>query len=725
MEGLFQMNGTTPVQAFATRAATGFICVAVLFWNPATCSAAPAEEKVVAAKLSVSGYGILGNFELKRILRTLELSGKRPQYFGPAFIEDSALILTSRVKRDGYLKPVIKVRLRLKDGSQKEVNAEELVDNPLPRSLLATRAEFRIHKGLLYHYEKLEFEGLKTMTDRQARSFFMETAILLRPQSARVFTPQRLRQGLSSLTEVLERDGYQDAVVETNRVVQDDKTGHVFVQIHVSQGPRSMVESVAKDFLFEEEGPTNAPRGNLTNSIAHPNRPYSRIWAQDFSQAIKTNLFRFGYPDASVELNVVNKRQEGNTAWLDLEATAKSGPFVRVGTVDFTGEKRTKEKTMARRVRIKDGDPLDRIKVEEGRFRLAQLGSFDTVESMYLPVDEDTWDVIYRVKEGKSLDVSLLFGYGSYELLRGGFEIEKNNIWGLGHHARLKAIQSFKATIGDFLYTVPDFVGDVDLFFNGNGLRREEVDFTRVEYGGGFGAHRYFKDYATDVSARYSYQILDANNVPGVVSSVGPTNTPVGSIITDIKQDRRDNPLYPRHGYKVFVNFELASQYLGGEANYQRLEVSAAWHHSLGGGRYLGLGMTHGLVLSGGDAAENLPFNKRFFPGGENSIRGYREGEAAPKDAQGQIVGAETFTLGTVELEQALTPKWSFVIFSDSLGEAQNAADYPFDIGLFSVGGGIRLKTIIGPMRLEYGYNLNPRKGDPVGTLQFSLGFPF
>jgi outer membrane translocation and assembly module TamA len=41
------------------------------------------------------------------------------------------------------------------------------------------------------------------------------------------------------------------------------------------------------------------------------------------------------------------------------------------------------------------------------------------------------------------------------------------------------------------------------------------------------------------------------------------------------------------------------------------------------------------------------------------------------------------------------------------------------------VGGGLRWRTIIGPVRLEYGYNLNPRPKDPTGTLQVSLGFPF
>ena len=89
------------------------------------------------------------------------------------------------------------------------------------------------------------------------------------------------------------------------------------------------------------------------------------------------------------------------------------------------------------------------------------------------------------------------------------------------------------------------------------------------------------------------------------------------------------------------------------------------------------------------------------------------------------MVGAETYTLGTVELEQALTPRWSVVFFSDSLGFARRIDHYPFDTGLFSIGLGLRWRTLIGPIRLEYGYNLNPRPGDPSGTVLFSLGFPF
>ena len=679
------------------------------------------QTNLAPAKLKISGYGLFGNRELKRILRTLELSGKKPPFLGASFVEDAALILGSRIKRDGYLKPSISIQLELEHGGHMHVAADELVDNPLPRPLRFKRVEFKIRKGKLYHYETLQFEGLFGAVSKQARSYFMETDTLLHPKGARVYTPEKLKHGLSSLTDVLERRGYVDATAEVTRLQVDDKTGGASVSIRVNQGKAHFARFVREEFYYEGD---DHPK-DVKTVFAH--KEYSKVWMQDFTQVLKTNLYHRGYPDALVELSVTNQTQTGtNRIELDLLARVRSGPQITIGAVKFSGEKRTRLSTMSRRVRVKRGELLDRIRVEEGRYRLAQLGSFSSVDLKYEPIDEHTRAVLYDVNEGKSLDVSLLFGYGSYELLRGGVEIEKNNLFGLGHHARLKGVQSFKASSGEFTYTVPDLVGrDIDLFANASGLRREEVDFTRIEYGGGFGGHKYYKEYATDLTLRYNYQILNASEVPGIIAAAGTTNTTVGSIIADVKYDRRDNPLYPRKGFKIFGNFEVASEYLGGEANYERVQLSGSWHNRIGGGRYISLGVSHGVVVSTGNTAQDLPFNRRFFPGGENSIRGYGEGEASPRDARGRFIGAETFTLGTVELEQALTPQWSLVLFSDSLGLATSVRNYPFDTGLFSVGLGLRWKTIIGPIRLEYGYNLNRRPGDPTGTLQFSLGYPF
>jgi len=169
----------------------------------------------------------------------------------------------------------------------------------------------------------------------------------------------------------------------------------------------------------------------------------------------------------------------------------------------------------------------------------------------------------------------------------------------------------------------------------------------------------------------------------------------------------------------------LGSSWLGGDANYQRFEAAGSYHFPLYDGAWMNLGLSHGVVLTVGAREQDLPFNRRFFPGGEHSIRGYQEGEASPRDATGQFVGAESYVLGNIEFEQALTRSFSLVIFSDSIGFARDLNNYPLNEALFSAGAGLRWKTILGPIRVEYGHNLNPRPGDPSGTIHFSMGFPF
>jgi outer membrane protein insertion porin family len=684
-------------------------------------SAKEAKPKTKPARIRISGYGVLGNFNLRRSLLLLQTPGKKPEYLDANFVEDAVTILISKVKEDGFLQPSIVTEITYQDGHTSTYEWKNGTEHTLPRPSVIRAVRFRIHKGVLYHYQNLQFQGLESIQEKQARAFFVETGFLIPQKSRRIYTPNRLERSLSRLSEALDQKGYEDATASVSSLQIDDQTGAVNAIIKVDQGLKSVVRTVHQEFFREKE---TVPY--RTNTVTYQ-QVYSRFWLQDYTLYLRTNSFRLGYPDTQVEIKTNHIETVGRLVEKDLIATVRQGPQVTLGKVEFKGQEKTRESAMRNRVHLTEGELLDRIKAEEGRSRLARLGTFESVQLRYDEVHEHERNVIYDVREGKTVDISLLFGYGSYELLRGGFEAEHRNIWGLGHTERLKAVQSFKSSSGEYTYIIPDILGkEIDFFLNASALRRQEISFLREEYGGGFGLHKYFPNVATDVSTRYNYMILNAADASSSLFLEGAQNPNVGTIITDIKHDRRDNPLYPRHGYRVFANIELANQAFGGDVSYQRFQISGSYHHPfLGDGRWISFGLTHGTDVTQGDPQTNLPFDRRFFPGGANSIRGYQEGEAAPRNAQGQIVGAETFSLFSVELEQALTPRFSFVAFSDSLGFAQNLNHFPFDTGLFSVGGGFRLRTLIGPVRLEYGYNLNRRPGDPTGTIQFSFGYPF
>ncbi|EEF59923.1 POTRA domain-containing protein [Pedosphaera parvula] len=535
--------------------------------------------KTRPAKIKVSGYGVLGNFNLRRSLVLLQPPEKKLEYLDANFVEDAITILLSKIKEDGFLEPLIVSELTLQDGRKLSFEWRDGLEHTLPRPLAISEVRFRVHKGIQYYYRNLEFQGLESISEGQAQGYFVETGFLIHLRSKRVYTPTRLERGLSSLSGALEQKGYESANAYVTSLHRDDTTGAVDASIKVEQGLKSVVRSVQEEFFKEKE--TTPYR--TTPTIFQ--QTYSRYWLQDFTQYLKTNSFHDGYPDTQVEIKTLHRETVGKLIEHDLLATVHQGPQVTLGKVAFAGQEKTKESIMKKRVRLQEGELLNRIKVEEGRSRLAQLGTFESVQLKYDQVDEHNRGVTYNVREGKTVDISLLFGYGSYELLRAGFEAEHRNIWGLGHSERLKVVQSFKSSSGEYTYTIPDILGrDVDFFLNASALRREEISFLREEYGGGFGLHRYFHPIATDVSTRYNYMILKAADTSPTFFLEGAQNPNVGTIITDIRHDRRDDPLYPRNGYRIYYNMEIANQYLGGDVAYERFQLSGFYHHPLWGG---------------------------------------------------------------------------------------------------------------------------------------------
>lgn len=407
-------------------------------------------------------------------------------------------------------------------------------------------------------------------------------------------------------------------------------------------------------------------------------------------------------------------------------ARINPGEPVKLGQVRFTGNAHTRESILRRLVKVSPGEPLNPIALDNAQARLGRLGVFSDIELHYDPETGDVRDAVFAVTEGRRKDINLLFGYGSYEQFRGGIEFNNYNMFGRAHTGSLKLIQSMKGTQGEYLYTVPELFGtSVDGSTRLFGLRREELSFLREEYGV-TASLRWPLGPHDSLTTGYSFRRLRSTENELATSGTDDNQTDAASVEAGWLRDLQDNPLTPRHGYKLLAHVEEASRYLGGQVDYQRLLLDASYHTNWGRSRWIHAGITHGVITTFGDDNDrDLPVNVRYFPGGDGSIRGYQRGEAAPRAANGQFIGAKTYLQVNLELEQALTRKFSVVLFTDALGTAVRLADYPFSERLYSAGLGLRYNTLIGPLRLEYGRNLNPRPLDPKGTLQISLGFPF
>ena len=671
-------------------------------------------------RLEVRGLGWLANREANQSLKML-LGTQAGTSLEASAIEDAALILISQLNDDGYLEPRITVHVRRADGSELEFPLDANLSAPLPRPLTATSARLQIQKGPRFTYREIKFTGLSAIPEAGARSFFIGEAMLLPLTDERAYSPGGLERSLGNLRAELLQQGYAEVVVQVADLQLDRTNGRVRLRIAVEEGTQRRV--TALNSAVTSEGPAPPPEFAKDRL----GKPWSSLWNQDTATALRRWYFQRGFPDVLVQLKAeAGPAAEGRQA-VTVTAAITPGPLVRLGTVRFAGNPRTQDGPLRRLVRVENGGLFDPVAFDNGQSRLSRLGVFNTVDFKYDPVDGPTRDVLYQFVEGRRQEVNLLAGYGSYEELRGGIEWRHFNLWGLAHTDNLQVVESMKSSRGTYTYTVPELFGStLDGSMRLFGLHREELAFTRDEYGATVSLQWPWRALHAQLTTGYTLQRLSNTHNDLATELTDPGRIRSASINFGIVQDRRDNPLTPHRGTKLFAQVELASRGLGGEVDYQQLRIGASYHTSWGHGRWVHVGFVHGVVLTMGSPDDRaLPVNVRFFPGGDGSIRGYTDGGAAPRAANGQFIGAKSFVQLSLEFEQALTSRWSVVVFGDALGIAARIADYPFSEQLYSVGLGVRYRTPIGPVRLEYGHNLNPRPLDPAGTLQLSIGVPF
>lgn len=101
---------------------------------------------------------------------------------------------------------------------------------------------------------------------------------------------------------------------------------------------------------------------------------------------------------------------------------------------------------------------------------------------------------------------------------------------------------------------------------------------------------------------------------------------------------------------------------------------------------------------------QDLPASKRFFAGGDNSVRGFDIDGLGPKDSSGDIVGGRYLFVGSVELERHIQGPWSAAVFTDF----GNAFDPDFDNRIaYSAGAGVRWRSPVGPIRFDVAFGLS------------------
>jgi outer membrane protein assembly factor BamA len=176
------------------------------------------------------------------------------------------------------------------------------------------------------------------------------------------------------------------------------------------------------------------------------------------------------------------------------------------------------------------------------------------------------------------------------------------------------------------------------------------------------------------------------------------------------------------------ILLEYAARGLGSKTEYIKTEIAVHRYLTLVDSVVLAGLLRLGKVTAFGKSEEVI-ISKRFFLGGQNSVRGYELDSLGPRDASGDPVGGNYMVNANMEVRYPLYRTLRGVVFLDSgsiwLENAANPEDGELKLRA-AAGGGVRWTSPIGPLSLDYGYKLNPATEDEdKSRIHLSIGHAF
>ena len=246
---------------------------------------------------------------------------------------------------------------------------------------------------------------------------------------------------------------------------------------------------------------------------------------------------------------------------------------------------------------------------------------------------------------------------------------------------------------------------------------------------------------------------------PSEIKELSTAVRVAGPALTWIR-DTRDSPMDAHRGtYTSFQEF-LSGKFFGAEANFNRLDISNSSYYGFNKNRIvLARNTRYGQErVLGLNRNELIPLPERLYAGGAASLRGFGQNSAGPRDPEtGYPIGGAGALINSTELRlPPPTLPWvgntvSLVLFHDMGNVFTNAGDAwasalrihqplrdkckvliskfdknsnpvptgpPTSTGVqgqcsfnyfsHTPGVGLRYHTPVGPIRLDFSYNLNP-----------------
>jgi len=432
------------------------------------------------------------------------------------------------------------------------------------------------------------------------------------------------------------------------------------------------------------------------------------------------------------------------TQKVDVTFTIVENNIAYVERIDIRGNSRTKDKVIRRELRIFPGDKFEGQLIKKSRQRLENLGFFEDIRFDTEPGTKPDWqDLIVDVTEAKTGYLSFGGGYSSIDEFVGFVELRQRNFdfknfktfTGAGQDLTLFASFGTLTERYQLSFTNP-WIFDRPVSFGFDAYqkghkREEDVGYAYEESVTG-GALRLGREFNDRIKGGAAYR-LDRVEITDIVEDATQelkdeegTND-LSSIELNASYDTRDNVFVPTRGIYFLNTAQFTGGLMGGDKDFTKYFSQVSFFVPMFNKSVVELKLRGGWADPFDDTAK-VPIYERFFAGGAYTIRGYHERKVGPiDDVTEDPIGGESMFISNIEYTYPVIDFLKVATFFDSGNVWRKNSDF-FSGGLkSSIGLGIRVKTPIGPVSVDYGWPLDTEPGEEgkAGRFHFSVSRGF
>jgi len=670
------------------------------------------EEKRVVAEVKLTGNRRIND---RRLLAVLSMREGSP--FIAEAIEEERQALLEHYESKGFANTSV------------DIAADQVGSGRV-------RITYTIAEGRKARITEINFEGNETLSDRSLRKV-IDTRRRFWLFGGK-YDEATFERDLTKIVDEYGNYGHLEADIDATEVYYTGTGRSMAITIRISEGPEYTVDTleIANNIVYDDH--------ELLRIVeVGEGQVHNRGQVMQDAELIEHGYQDSGYVNAFVNPQVTLDRDRKTT---NIVHNVQEGDLRYVRKVDIAGNEVTKDEIIRGQISLIPDERFDGTELDASQRRIERTDYFERVRLTLRDVPGDRYtDVLVDVEEGRTGAFNFGGGFSTDDGVSGFGELRLNNFDITNWPSFSGGGQQFRArlSMGDrrdsfFLgWSDPEFLGYPFMF---------GVDVFDESYRVRGGAN--FREEERGFQLRFGKNLSDYVNVRG---GVGVVETRISelpffinrefradrgrsttvSMFSTLERNTVDHHLDPTRGTIHLGSIEVAG--FGGDHNFYRLEHDFTWYRSLDSESkwVLSLRTREGWINAYG-SSDRIPLQNRLHAGGTGTVRGYRNRDIGPTVREftyfGErfAVGGELRWITNAEVRYKLSDLLRLYSFWDAGGVWASAGDFAIEDMKHSVGIGIGVDMPrIGPIRVDYGFPVNPEGYQGSGRLHLTTGFRF